>query len=79
MNRLVIVGCGRLGTIVADAVAQGLLPEYELVGLYSRTTKRAEALGEYLAHKGIRCSVCGSLEELLACNFALLLALLVAV
>ena len=66
MNRLVIVGCGRLGTIVADAVAQGLLPEYELVGLYSRTTERAEALGEYLAHKGIRCSVCGSLEELLA-------------
>lgn len=66
MNRLVIVGCGRLGTIVADAVAQGLLPEYELVGLYSRTTERAEALAEHLAEQGIAgCRVCGSLEELL--------------
>ncbi len=31
MNRLAIVGCGRLGNIVAGAVANGFLPEYELV------------------------------------------------
>ena len=46
MKRLVIVGCGRLGTIVAEAAANGLLPEYELVGLYSRTFAKTEQLAE---------------------------------
>ena len=66
MNKLAIVGCGRLGAIVANAVADGLLPEYELVGLFSRTTERAVGLAVELATKGVKCKVCGSLEELLA-------------
>lgn len=64
MKRLVIVGCGRLGTIVAEAVARGLLPEYELVGLQSRTFARAEALAEALAGEGVACKACRTLEEL---------------
>lgn len=66
MKRLVIVGCGRLGTIVAEAAANGLLPEYELVGLYSRTFAKTEQLAEKLATKGICCRACRDLEELLA-------------
>ena len=38
---LAIVGCGKLGGIVADAVASGILAEYELIGLYSRTRDKA--------------------------------------
>lgn len=64
MKRLVIVGCGRLGTIVAEAVAKGLLPEYELVGVQSRTFARAEALAEKMAQQGIECRACRTLEEL---------------
>ena len=66
MNRLVIVGCGRLGTIVAEAVAKGLLPEYELVGLYSRTYARSEQLAAKMAEMGIVCRACESFDELLA-------------
>ena len=41
-----IVGCGFLGNIVADAWKNGLLPDYELVGVTSRTHKPdAEASG----------------------------------
>ena len=32
-----IVGCGFLGNIVADAWKKGLLEDYELVGVTSRT------------------------------------------
>ena len=41
MKKLVIVGCGRLAEIVADAVVKGLLPDYNLVGVYSRTASKA--------------------------------------
>lgn len=66
MKKLVIAGCGRLGSIVADAVAAGLLPEYELAGLWSRTAARSEKLAARLAAKGIVCRVCPDLRELLA-------------
>ena len=39
-----IVGCGFLGNIVADAWKKGLLPDYELVGVTSRTRASAEKL-----------------------------------
>ena len=41
-----IVGCGFLGGIVADAYRKGLLPDYELVGVTSRTRAKAEAAVE---------------------------------
>ena len=66
MKRFVIVGCGRLGTIVAEAVAKGLLPEYELVGCFSRTYDKCELLAAKMAEAGIYCQPCHTLEELLA-------------
>lgn len=61
MERLAIVGCGRLGRIVAEAVAKGLLPEYELVGTYSRTFEKAAVLA---AGASGNCKACRTLDEL---------------
>lgn len=44
-----IVGCGFLGNIVADAWKNGLLPDYELVGVTSRTRASAEKTAETVA------------------------------
>ena len=41
-----IVGCGFLGGIVANAWKNGLLPDYELVGVTSRTRASAEKTAE---------------------------------
>ena len=56
-----ILGCGFLGNIVADAWKKGLLPDYELVGVFSRTSASAEKTA---AAAG--CKACASLDELLA-------------
>ena len=60
-TKLGIVGCGFLGNIVADAWKNGLLPEYELVGVTSRTRASAEATA---AKTG--CAVCDTVDALLA-------------
>lgn len=59
--KLALVGCGRLNKIVADAVLGGMLPEYELVGTYSRTYASAEALAAYV---GGGCTPCDTLDRL---------------
>lgn len=59
-KRLALVGCGKLGTIVADAWKNGLLPEYELVGVLGRTEESAGKLAERIG-----CRACRSLEDLL--------------
>lgn len=56
-----IVGCGFLGNIVADAYVKGLLPDYELVGVTSRTKASAEKTAESAG-----CKAFDSVEELLA-------------
>lgn len=66
MKKLVIVGCGYLAEIVADALLQGLLPGYDLVGAYSRTLAKAERLAAKMAQQGKKVKACASLEELLA-------------
>lgn len=66
MKKLVIVGCGQLAGIVADAVANGLLPEYELVGVYSRSAAKADRIVKKMQQHGRQCVACTSLEELLA-------------
>lgn len=63
--RLGIVGCGRLNRIVAQAVADGLLPEYELVGCFSRSYESSEKLATEMAAQGIACQPCQTIEELL--------------
>lgn len=60
---LTIVGCGKLGSIVADAVANGILSEYELIGVYSRTRAKAESLAQRMPQPP---TVCDSIEELLS-------------
>lgn len=60
-KKLALVGCGFLGGIVADACAAGLLSGYRLVGAYSRTAKKTDAVAQKTG-----CKACGSLDELLA-------------
>ena len=52
MNRLVIVGCGRLAEIITNAVVKGMLPDYELVGVYSRTASKAEHIANKMRQHG---------------------------
>ncbi len=66
MKKLVIVGCGRLAEIVSDAVVKGLLPEYELVGVYSRTAGKAMRVAGKMQQNGKACAACATIEELLA-------------
>ena len=54
MKTFVIAGCGRL------------LPEYELVGAYSRTVAKAERIAGRMAEAGKSCAVCTTVDELLA-------------
>ncbi len=56
-----IVGCGFLGNIVAKAWKDGLLADYELVGVTSRTFASAQATAEQVG-----CAACASVDELLA-------------
>lgn len=65
MKKLVIVGCGRLADIVVDALLNGLLPEYELVGVYSRTEAKTKRMAERMEQNGKVCCACNSLDELL--------------
>ena len=34
-KKLGILGCGKLNTIVAEATVNGILEEYEIIGVYS--------------------------------------------
>lgn len=65
-KKLVIAGCGKLGNIVADAVIQNLLPEYKLIGAFSRTTEKAEKLAEKLHKANQECHVATTFDELLS-------------
>ena len=61
MYKLALIGCGYLSEIVANAVANGILPEYELVGILGRNPKTAEAFAS--RH---HCKMCGTIKELMA-------------
>ena len=56
-----IAGCGFLGNIVADAYCKGLLPDYELTAVFSRTMEDAVAV----SHKA-DCAVCADVDTLIA-------------
>ena len=45
-TKFAILGAGKLGSIVARAWKSGKMPEYELVGILSRTAESAQALAE---------------------------------
>lgn len=56
-----LAGCGFLGGIVVNAYVQGLLEDYELVGVYSREMKDAVA-----ASTAADCAVCADMDTMLA-------------
>ena len=64
-KKLVIAGCGKLGNIVAYAVVGGLLDGYELVGAYSRSREKAEALARKVNEKNGNCMVADTFDQLL--------------
>lgn len=66
MEKLVIVGCGRLANIVVDSLLSGVLSEYELAGVYSRTASKAEYIARRMRESGKECAVCHTLEDVLA-------------
>lgn len=59
-KRLAIVGCGKLGNIVMDAYVNGMLPEYEMIGVLGRNAEHAKAMADKCG-----CKVCKNLDELI--------------
>lgn len=59
--KLAVVGCGHLGSIIAEAYTQGFLEEYQLVGVLGRTKEKAKLLAGKTG-----CRACETMEELLA-------------
>src|SRR5690554_6469031 len=66
-KKLAIVGSGGLAEIVADAIIGGLLPDYQLIGTYSRTEDKAKRLADKInaSSRGYVCTPCVSIAELL--------------
>jgi len=64
---LAIVGCGGLASIVVQALDKGLLPDFQIIGTYSRTFNKAEVFSNHINNidRGYTCTACHSLEELL--------------
>jgi len=67
-KKLAIVGSGLLAEIVVDALLNGLLSDYRLVGIYSRTKENTQKLTDKAnsSDVGSDCTACLSLQELLA-------------
>lgn len=67
-KKLAIVGCGKLADIVVDALLGNILPDYELIGTYSRTHQKALRMAERIREgdPGNDCKPCHSISELLA-------------
>ncbi len=59
--KLALMGAGHLNEIVANALKDGFLPEYEIVGVLGRNPSKTEAFAS--RHN---CKACTSIEELLA-------------
>lgn len=62
MKTLAIVGCGRLGGVVAGALKMGFLPDYTLKATFSRTYENAV----FLAGEVEGCIPCRTIDELIA-------------
>lgn len=67
-HTLAIAGCGKLAHIVVDALLKGLLPNYQLIGSYSRTFQKAQEVADKVGEHafGYSCTPCQSFEDLLA-------------
>lgn len=61
MIRVAVMGCGKLGSIIARGIRDGKVKDCSLVGVFSRNRESAEALAESCG-----CVACTRLEDLLA-------------
>ena len=61
MYKIGLLGCGKLGSIVAKGLTEGRVPGCVLAGIYSIPMDQAKAKAEEFG-----CTACKSLEELLA-------------
>lgn len=59
--KLGVIGCGYLGNIIVDACLNGLLEEYELVGVMGKSPSKVQETA-----KRAGCATCFTAEELLA-------------
>lgn len=59
-KRLALLGAGRLNEIVANALKDGYLPEYELVGVMGNNKEKTQTFAE--RHQ---CVACTTIEELM--------------
>ncbi|NLZ94707.1 MAG: DUF108 domain-containing protein [Bacteroidales bacterium] len=68
MKTLGIFGCGGLSEIVVDALINGLLPNYRLIGTMSRTLSSAQYLANKVnsVQKATHCDAFDSIDEFLA-------------
>ncbi|WP_319415236.1 aspartate dehydrogenase domain-containing protein [Marispirochaeta aestuarii] len=67
-TKLAILGCGKLSGVVVHALNSGLLPDYRLVGLLSRSRNSAEKMAQQLRGGNSDCRVCENQEELFSLN-----------
>lgn len=68
IKTLGIFGCGGLANIVVDALNNGLLPNYRLIGTMSRTLSSAQYLANKVnsVQKATHCDAFDSIDEFLA-------------
>lgn len=59
--KLALVGSGFLSEIIANAVKNGILSDYELVGVLGRTPEKVESFA-----KRYNCKACTNINELIA-------------
>ncbi|WP_319562659.1 aspartate dehydrogenase domain-containing protein [Marispirochaeta sp.] len=67
-KKIAILGCGKLSGIVVHALNSGLLPEYRIVGLLSKSKNSAEKLAQQLRGGNSDCRVRENQEELFSLN-----------
>lgn len=68
MKTVGLYGCGALGSLIVNALIEGYLPQYRLIGTFSRTKKNAEDLAERINSftQKESCTAVASQEDLLA-------------
>lgn len=67
IKTLAIIGCGKLGEIIVDALINNLLPNYKLVGTVSRTIDKAKYLADKMNNSDDKssCKAFETTKELL--------------
>lgn len=68
-HTLAIIGCGKLANLVVDAYGEHLQENYNIIGAYSRSSEKAQAIAakaNAVQGSEASCLVSSSVEELLA-------------